>query len=120
MDEATGTVAEFTSEAEAFVALAQLAGEGIRAQVATLGGSGLPVAPFRVVVAPEDYNRAMVVLGQGDEGILDEGWEESAEAALDGWICSLCDTPNDLDEAFCTACGGSRLDVRAEDIDDED
>jgi hypothetical protein len=120
MDEATGVVAEFTSEAEAFVALAQLAGEGIRAQVATLGGSGLPVAPFRVVVAPEDFHRAVIALGLGPEGTLDEGWEESAENALDGWICALCDTPNDLDQAFCPACGGSRHDVRAEDADDED
>jgi rubrerythrin len=34
-------------------------------------------------------------------------WEKQAEE-VDGWLCHLCDTHNEVDSAICPACGEPR------------
>lgn len=115
MNEASGVVAEYSTEAEALVAMAQLVGEGIRATVMGLGGKGVPVAPFRLVVAAKEVARAQQLLEMQREAELDEDWEDAAEQAIDGWMCEFCDNVASPAQVFCPVCGASRTEVRADD-----
>lgn len=49
----------------------------------------------------------------------EEGWEESAESAVDGWVCLNCDTVMPEEVSCCTVCGAMRSDPAQQD-DDED
>jgi rubrerythrin len=50
----------------------------------------------------------------------EEGWEETAESAVDGWVCLNCDTVVKQDEPACPTCGALRSEQPQEDDEDED
>jgi hypothetical protein len=108
-------VAEYTTEAEAQVALEQLREEGIEGEVKGVGGELIPVAPFRLFVVAENALKARQVLGLHRQEAGEEGWEDEAESAVDGqWICGACDAQVPLDQDVCPECGTPRSEARAE------
>jgi rubrerythrin len=115
MSDPIEVIAEYTTEAEAQVALARLREEGIDGQVDGFAGQSVPVAPFRLSVASSQAARALQIIEDHSKAQLAEGWEDDAEAAVDGWICAMCDTPVELTEAYCPECGAPRTAVRADD-----
>jgi hypothetical protein len=117
MYEITEVVAEYTTEAEAEVALTRLREEGLEGEVAGIGGELVPVAPFRLLVVAENAARARQILGLHTPEQYEQDWEEAAEAAIDGWLCAFCDTEVSLTEAFCPECGASR---GASHVDDDE
>jgi hypothetical protein len=126
MFEPTEVIAEFPSEGEAEVALARLREEGIEGSVtgnvpnaATFSLFGrMPYAPIQLAVVASEAERAREILKHHEES-LQEGWEEDAEAAIDGWICANCDTEVTLEVMFCPECGSPRSAVRVEDEDED-
>lgn len=49
----------------------------------------------------------------------EEGWEQAAESAVDGWVCVNCDTVVDQNEAVCPTCGALRAEQPPQDDEDE-
>src|SRR5689334_780244 len=100
MSKALQLIAEFDTPGEAQEAQALLQAEGIAAVVgdSTTSEEEAPIfghrpsALVQVSVPVADADRARHVLQKTLELTLDRGWENLAEAAVDGWVCSGCDT----------------------------
>jgi rubrerythrin len=117
MYELTEVVAEFATEAEAQVALVRLRMDRIDADVVghvptaasfSLFGR-LPFAPIHVVVPRSQADRARFILAAAGVEVLESDWETLAENAIDGWICTTCDTQVDHAEDVCPTCASSRF-----------
>jgi hypothetical protein len=114
MYEKTVVVAEFASAAEAHLALGRLEAESIQGVItgedmnpATYSLFGLmPYAsPIQLLVAESQAQLAREILaGDVQDEPLPENWEAQAEAAVDGWICHLCDTSVEENATECPAC----------------
>lgn len=128
MYDSTVVVAEYPTAAEAEIALARLRHEGIEGAVTGNASNAasyslfehVPFAPILLSVTSSESERARAILSQLDQELLEEGWEETAEAAVEGWICASCDTEVPLDQTVCSDCGAPRRDRRSEDEDDGD
>jgi rubrerythrin len=117
MYELTDVVAEFTSEAEAQVALVRLRMDRIHARVVghiptaasfSLFGR-LPFAPIQIVVVRSQAERARFILAGAGVEVLEHDWETLAENAVEGWICPKCDTEGEPGEDVCPVCRTSRF-----------
>lgn len=117
MYELTEIIAEFASEAEAQVALLRLRMDRIDAEVVghvptaasfSLFGR-MPFAPIHLVVPRSQAERSRFILAAAGVEVLETDWEALAEKAIDGWICSTCDTQVDHDEDVCPICDSSRF-----------
>jgi hypothetical protein len=113
------TVARYSVDVEAQLAVGRLQAEGIPAFLsgewsagAFSGVSGLG-GPMQVQVHEMDLKRARDILATctADEE-LDEDWEELAEA--DVWVCSLCGEPVSSDLSACPACQTPRNALRSD------
>src|SRR5262245_50524082 len=122
MYEPTEVIAEFPTETEAQVALARLRAEGIEGAISgevphaasfSLLGR-LQYAPILLSVAASQVDKARQILAQDRDAALEEGWEDAAEAAIQGWICPNCDTEVMPEETTCPECGASRPDLGAD------
>src|SRR5262249_20571527 len=124
--EITRVVAEYDNEAVALAAQAALRAAGIEAHLtndnatyATLFGR-LQFSPIRLAVAESRTNEARGILARFDVP-PGEGWEATAEGAIDGWICTTCDTVTTHDESTCAGCGAERPEGPDDGVvDDED
>jgi rubrerythrin len=122
MYELTEIIAEFAIEAEAQVALVRLRMDRIQAQVVghvptaasfSLFGR-LPFAPIQIVVVRSQAERARFILAAAGVEVLEHDWENLAENAVDGWICTLCDTEVEHGEDVCPICHTSRFEYAEE------
>ncbi len=117
MYELTEIIAEFASEAEAQVALVRLRMDRIPAQIighvptaASFSLLGrLPFSSIQLVVPRSQSDRARFILAAAGVEVLEQDWESLAESAIDGWICSCCDTEVDHAEDVCPACDTCRF-----------
>jgi hypothetical protein len=112
----TVVLAEFSTPTEAHLALAQLQAESIpgfvsgdelnAANFSLLGR--MQYAPITLHVPESHAERAAQILSTLPREQLQEGWEAQAEAAA-GWVCHLCDTQvEDEQAATCPDCGEPR------------
>ena len=114
-DESHAVIATFEDQSVALALQAVLREAGIAAAlVGRPSGLEDPDDPAGHVPAPIHL---VVPLAQVEEATKaleeivappEEGWEASAEAAIDGWLCRNCDTVVAQDEPACTACGSLR------------
>jgi hypothetical protein len=71
-------------------------------------------APYQLVVPAAQVAEAAKVIEELTAP-PEEGWEKSAEDAIDGWLCHNCDTVVAQDEPACTVCGALRSEQPPED-----
>lgn len=117
MYELTEVIGEFASEAEAQVALVRLRMDRIHARLvghvpsaASFSFLGrLPFAPIHIVVPRSQAERARFILAAAGVEVLENDWENLAEQAIDGWICTRCDSEVDHSEDHCPICSTSRF-----------
>jgi hypothetical protein len=115
--EMTKVIAEYVSEGEALAAQAALRAAGIEAQLTNDNATyfslfgRLQFAPIRLAVPASRMGAAMLVLARFDEP-AEEGWEEIAEGAIDGWLCSACDSVTADEETTCIGCGAPRRELQ--------
>jgi len=126
-DEAQAVVAAFEDQAVAEAVLAALKDVGIDASLVGDAGSEahpdwvgghVHAAPIQVVVPASRLGDAAKVLEEIAAARPEEGWEQKAEGAIDGWICHNCDTVMSQDEPACTACGTLRSEQPPQDEDE--
>lgn len=116
MSEKTVVLREFNTADEAHLALECLRAASIRAFVS--GDTPIPTnfsifgqmqyAAIRLHVDASQVKRAKELLASIRSAQPEKGWESRAEDAIDGWICSLCDTQVENDVNVCPACGEAR------------
>ena len=70
---------------------------------------------IRLVVAVSQADRARFILAAAGVEVLEPDWESLAEAEIDGWICSVCDTEVDHSEDVCPTCSTHRLEPGPDD-----
>lgn len=122
MYELTEIIAEFDTEAGAQVALVRLLMDRIQAQlvghVPTAASFSLlgrmPFAPIQIVVARSQADRARFILAAAGVEVLENDWESLAENAVDGWICTTCDTEVDHGDDTCPVCSSCRFNLVGE------
>ena len=115
-------LAEFDNEAEVETAVALLREAGIevltsrdQASASVFGQTPYELTGLAVPVSREAEARTVLAqLGAPPE----PGWEQMAEHAVDGWVCSGCDTVVPQGEAVCPECGTSRSAQPAPDTDE--
>lgn len=99
-------IAEVASYAQAEAAIAYFNNVGIDAELyEPEGGSADGLA--RIIVPADQVEDAKRVIA-GEPPVFEDGWEQSAEAAVEGWLCLSCDTEVAKDEAVCPMCGALR------------
>src|SRR5439155_23681635 len=64
-------------------------------------------APIQIIVPVEQVEAARQVI-KDLNAPPEEGWEKDAEGAIEGWLCTHCDTEVAKDEAVCPMCGALR------------
>jgi hypothetical protein len=97
------TVGTFTLAYEAELARNLLEAEGIHAILGGEHAGGLlPTSEVELQVAEHDAARATGVLAAQAAGVLDEDWEERAEAGV--WTCSVCGEAVPEGTAVCQSC----------------
>jgi hypothetical protein len=115
--EATTVIREYDNTAEALADQATLNAAGIEAvltgDVASAAdpdwvAGRLNYDPIRLAVPESKREEALAILEEGTEVAPEEGWEERAEGAIEGWLCLNCDTVVSYDEDVCTECGMAR------------
>lgn len=115
MFERTQVIATFGSEADAQIARVRLLLNNIEAYVTgdvpslanTVIGR-LPCAPIQLSVARSQVEWAKFFLDVAGLEVLEPDWETLAEQAIDGWICSCCDSDVDFGEDRCPTCDTHR------------
>ena len=115
MFEQTKVIAEFGSEVDAQVACVRLLLNGIEAHVTgdvptlanTLLGR-LAFAPIQLSVAASQVEWAQFFLDVAGLEVLEPDWESLAEQAIDGWICTRCDSNVESDDDVCPVCDSHR------------
>jgi len=121
MFEQTKVIAEFGSEVDAQVACVRLLLNGIDAHVTgdvpslanTLLGR-LSFAPIQLAVAASQVEWARFFLDVAGLEVLEPDWESLAEQAIDGWICTRCDSHVEWGEDVCPVCDSNRWEVEGE------
>jgi hypothetical protein len=121
MFEQTKVIAEFGSEVDAQVACVRLLLNGIDAHITgdvpclanTLLGR-LSFAPIQLAVAASQVEWAQFFLDVAGLEVLEPDWESLAEQAIDGWICTCCDSHVEWGDDVCPVCDSSRWEVDAE------
>jgi hypothetical protein len=113
MSEKTVVIAEFATAGEAHLALNRLEAESIPGFVT---GAGMLPTDFSIfgrlqfsaiqLHVPESHARRAneILMTVGIEQPPPKGWEAEAEDAVDGWICSVCDTQAEEEATVCPAC----------------
>ena len=122
MFEQTKVIAEFGSEVDAQVACVRLLLNGIDAYITgdvpclanTLFGR-LSFTPIQLAVAASQVEWARFFLDVAGLEVLEPDWESLAERAIDGWICTCCDSHADCGDDVCPVCETHRWYVGAED-----
>jgi hypothetical protein len=113
--ESTTVIREYDNPTEALADHAALRAAGIEAllvgDVANAAhpdwvAGRLDYGPIQLAVAASKRDAALEALQEED--VTEEGWEEAAESAIDGWLCRNCDTVMPQEEPACTACGSLR------------
>jgi hypothetical protein len=120
--ESTTVIREYDNTTQALADQAALRAAGIEALLSGdvpnaasfhwLAGR-LNYAPVQLVVPVSQREQAEQILQ--NETPPEEGWEESAEEAIDGWLCLNCDTVMKEEEEVCTGCGTPRSEQPEED-----
>jgi hypothetical protein len=117
MSEKTVVLAEFSTPTEAHLALARLEAASIRGFVsgdepnaANFSVFGrMQYAPITLHVPESQAKQAAEILSSLDQERPVKGWEGQAEDAAEGWICHLCDTLVEDEQAtVCPDCGEPR------------
>jgi hypothetical protein len=120
--EATTVIREYDNPTEALADHATLRAVGIEAllvgDVANAAhpdwvAGRLDYGPIQLAVPASKREAALEALQEED--VTEEGWEETAEGAIDGWLCHNCDTVVQQDESICPACGSLRSEQPPED-----
>ena len=122
MFEQTKVIAEFGSEVDAQVARVRLLLNGIDVRISgdvpclanTLIGR-LSFAPIQIAVAMSQVEWAQFFLDVAGLEVLEPDWESLAEQAIDGWICTCCDSHVEYEDDCCPVCESHRWCVAVED-----
>ena len=122
MFEQTKVIAEFGNEVDAQVACVRLLLNGIDARITgdvpslanTLIGR-LSFAPIQLAVAASQVEWAQFFLDVAGLEVLEPDWETLAEQAIDGWICTRCDSNVECDDDVCPVCDSHRWYFESED-----
>jgi rubrerythrin len=126
MYETTEVIATYTDETEARAAETRLVAEGIEAVLtgATPDAASFSLfgrmqyAPIQLAVPRSQVKQALDILDYRGQEEFGEDWEELAESAIDGWICTNCDTEVEKQEPFCPECGTPRFEAPTRDDED--
>jgi hypothetical protein len=122
MFEQTKVIAEYGSEVDAQVACVRLLLNGIEAfvtgDVPCPGNTvlvRLSSAPIQLAVAASQVEWARFFLDVAGLEVLEPDWESLAEQAIDGWICTCCDSLIESGDDVCPVCDSHRWFVAGED-----